>query len=131
MPKAPVYKWSKLKRPKTGRRSRYGNVKEVVDNISFHSKLEARHYQELKILEAAGKITDLKRQQRFKFIPSQAIHPDLVYETYVADFTYKDENGEFVVMDSKGYETQDFRRKKRGMWAFYGIKIKVVHGGVF
>ena len=43
-------------------RNKYGNKKTVVDGITFDSRKEAKRYQELKLLEKAGEIKDLRRQ---------------------------------------------------------------------
>ena len=48
-------------------RNKFGNEK----GSGFDSRKEARRYQELKLLERAGKITDLKCQVQFELIPAQ------------------------------------------------------------
>ena len=50
---------------------KYRNKKVEVDGILFDSKKEANRYMELKLLEKAGEITDLKRQVRYELIPRQ------------------------------------------------------------
>jgi hypothetical protein len=44
----------KLTKPK--KKPKYSNVRVLVDNIRFDSKLEARRYGELKLLQAAGQV---------------------------------------------------------------------------
>lgn len=98
------------------RRSKYGNVRIN----GFDSKAEYARYVELKILEKAGLIDNLKRQVRFPL----AIGPHLI-ATYVADFTYNDTKTGFgIVEDVKGVKTATYQMKKKLMFALWGIKIK-------
>lgn len=46
--------------PKRPKKSKYGAVKTEVDGIKFDSKHEALRYQELRLLEQAGEITNLR-----------------------------------------------------------------------
>ncbi len=86
------------------KRNKHGNIKETIDGITFMSKLEAKRYTELKILEKAGEITDLKLQ--VPFVVSDAIEWDgekLRAIKYVCDFMYHDVTGDKeVVEDAKG-----------------------------
>lgn len=47
------------------RRNKYGNIKVVFRGITFDSKKEAARYQELLLLELAGKIDCLERQRKY------------------------------------------------------------------
>ena len=49
---------------------KYHNTKTVADGIKFDSKLEAERYEQLKILERAGVIRDLKLQPEYELIQS-------------------------------------------------------------
>ncbi|WP_416330384.1 DUF1064 domain-containing protein, partial [[Clostridium] innocuum] len=51
------------------KKSKYGAVKTEVDGIMFDSKREASRYQELRLLEQAGEITNLRLQVPFELIP--------------------------------------------------------------
>lgn len=126
---------------------KYGNRKVTVDGIEFDSQKEARRYCELKLLQRAGRISELQLQREFELIPAQ-------YETfprfgkngrrlqdgkrcieksctYKADFAYK-ENGQLVVEDTKGYRDPasagyaKFVIKRKLMLWRYGIRIKEV-----
>ncbi len=94
------------------KRSKHGNVPTWVDGIRFMSKLEARHYAVLKIMEARGSIAELKLQPRYEL---QAKFTDSCGKThravvYVADFSFI-RDGLHIVIDSKGTETPMFRVK--------------------
>ena len=51
--------------------SKFGAKKVERDGHKFDSKHEAGRYTELKLLQRAGKITDLRLQVPFLLIPSQ------------------------------------------------------------
>lgn len=67
--------------------NKYRNIKTTVDGIIFDSKKEAARYQELKLLEKAGKIFCLKLQPKFLLIPKTTKRRSV---TYTADFCYKE-----------------------------------------
>lgn len=120
---------------------KYNNKKVMVDGIKFDSKKEAKRYQELKMLEQAGHITDLKRQAKYVLIPAQYEPSDEVYVkgkdkgkkkkgrlierecAYYADFVYT-ENGKTVVEDTKGVKTPEYIIKRKLMLYVHNIKIK-------
>lgn len=123
-------------------RNKYGNKKVYVDGKVFDSVKEYRRYTELKLLEAAGVISDLRWQVRFELIPAQ-------YETirnysktgkrlkdkqkcveraveYIADFVYTDTDGCEIVEDAKGKRTKEYIIKRKLMRYLKGITIQEV-----
>jgi len=103
---------------RSGRESKYKNVRTEVDGFVFASGLEARRYGELKMLEQAGEIHDLQLQVPF--------HLDVNGEhvcDYVADFVYMKPYAERVVEDAKGKRTAVYQLKKKLMLAIHGIEI--------
>lgn len=107
--------------------SKYRNEKTEVDGIVFDSRKEAKRYRELKLLEKAGEITDLRLQVKYELVPAIYEYGVCVQRTvnYVADFVYK-ENGEEIVEDVKGMKTEVYRIKKKLMRWRYGIEIREV-----
>lgn len=133
--------------------SKYHSKKVTIGNETFDSLKEYRRFCELKLLQRAGKISDLQRQVKFVLIPTQR-EPDKIgvrggvkkgkiieHEcSYVADFVYKvpvhkqyenDEGHltfadgfETVVEDTKGYRTDDYIIKRKLMLFFHGIRIQ-------
>lgn len=101
--------------------SKFGNQKFG----GFDSKKERLRYQELLLLERAGKIQGLTRQVRFELIPAQYLNGKCVERScsYIADFTYWKGN-EFVVEDCKGYRTKDYIIKRKLMLHQRNIRIK-------
>ena len=125
--------------------SKYKNRKKLVDGIEFDSAKEARRWSELKLLEKAGEISDLRRQVKFVLIESQYEESSEVYQrgknkgkpkrgkilehecSYIADFVYIDEKtGKTVVEDTKGFRTKDYIIKRKLLLERYKIRITEV-----
>jgi Protein of unknown function (DUF1064) len=118
----------RIKRPK------YGNTPVIVDGLAFDSKREAVRYQELKMLQKAGKIAHLETQPAF---PIQVVAlwrqgPPWHIEhcgMYTADFRYLDlVTGEVKVEDIKTRvtKTESYRLRKRLVEAIHGVVISEV-----
>ena len=117
-------------------RNKYHNRKYSADGEVFDSKKEYQRWQELKLLEKAGEITDLRRQVPFEIIPEQR-EPDTIgprggvrkgriierKAVYIADFVYKDADGLEVVEDFKGMRTKDYILKRKLILFRFGIRI--------
>lgn len=117
---------------------KYRSRKVIYDGISFDSKKEAHRYCELKLLQRAGKISNLELQKVFELIPAQR-EPDTIGARggikkgkvieqavkYVADFVYT-QDGKTVVEDTKGFKTKDYIIKRKLMLYVYGIQIKEI-----
>ena len=125
--------------------NKYHNKTYTYDGIQFDSMKECRRYQELKLLEKAGKIKDLELQKTYELIPAQyeestetytkGIHkgepkPGRLLEravVYRADFAYIDcETGKYVVEDTKGFRTPEYILKRKMLLYIHGIKIKEI-----
>ena len=92
----------------------------------YASRKEHRLACELRFMQQKGIISDLKEQVRFELIPSQRGEDGKVAEracTYIADFVYKDANGNTVVEDTKGVRTKEYIIKRKLMLRVYGIRI--------
>ena len=106
----------------TLRRSKYNARRVTLDGHQFDSQREARRYEELKALEAAGKIAQLELQPRFELQAAFRYRGEAIRKVeYVADFKYLDfERGGLVVEDVKGMKTDVYRLKKKLFLAKYG-----------
>lgn len=100
--------------------SKYGNKITYVDGIRFDSRKEANRYCELKLMEKAGIIHNLKRQVKFPLASKTAAGNGV---SYIADFVYT-ENGKTIVEDVKGYKTDVYKQKKQWVYDKYKILIK-------
>lgn len=103
--------------------SKYANKKTEIDGVLFDSRKEAGRYQELRLLERAGEITDIERQVTYELIPKQQGERAV---KYIADFRYKDKDGQVVVEDVKGYKTEVYKIKRKLMLHRHGIRIREV-----
>lgn len=110
----------------TPKRSKYRNVKVQVDGITFSSKHESQHYQELKLREKAGEIHGLTVQVPFTlFCPCKDGTSAAVCE-YIADFVYI-EKGAQIVADTKGHLTKEYRLKRKWLALQEDIIIREVY----
>lgn len=110
---------------------KYYNIKtKSSDGILFDSKREASRWEQLRLLQRAGKIQDLGRQVKFVLIPAQRDDKGKLIErevAYKADFVYLDlETGKTVVEDAKGMKTKDYIIKRKLMLWVHNIRLKEV-----
>ena len=102
--------------------------------VTFASKREAKRYGELALLQRAGVISDLQFQVRYDLIPSQKKKDGKTERGiyYVADFVYRNADGDTVVEHSKGYRNPSsatcakFVMKRKLMLYIHGIEVKEV-----
>ena len=104
------------------KRNKYGARKTTVDGITFDSKWEAQRWGELQAMERGGLVRDLERQVKYDIV----VNGEKICR-YIADFRYKmvDDDGSTkeVVEDAKGFETADFKIKKKLMKAVHQIDL--------
>lgn len=111
------------------RRSKYNAKPVIIDGIQFDSTHEGKRYNELMVLERAGLISDLQMQVKYTLVPRQKTADGKVAERavqYIADFVYKDREGNTVVEDAKGQRTREYIIKRKLMLYVHGIRIKEV-----
>lgn len=110
--------------------SKYGNRKTTLNGVEFDSHKEAQRYAQLRLLERAGKISNLRRQVKYVLIPAQRDEKGKLLErecSYVADHVYFDlALGKVVVEDVKGVRTEAYKIKKKLMLWVHGIVISEV-----
>lgn len=119
---------------------KYHNQKVMRDGIRFDSKKEADRYSVLKALERGGVISDLRLQVRYDLVPplreetivgsrggkiKGKIIPGYSGVHYYADFVYI-QDGETIVEDVKGFQTDVYKIKKQLMAERYGVFIREV-----
>lgn len=108
-----------------GRRfgGKYNNARVEVDGMQFDSMREAARWKELRLMERAGEISDLRRQVRYELVPKL---PGERPVDYIADFVYRDKDGNEVVEDVKGVRTPVYVIKRKLMLWRHGIRIREV-----
>lgn len=121
-------------------KSKYHNEPVVVDGVRYDGKGEYLRWCFLQMMEQAGEISNLRYHVKYELIP--AITEDVVVHLktkdkvvtktvqsaryYEADFVYINKNGEEVVEDFKGQETELFKFKAALFRYKYGKNIKIV-----
>lgn len=94
--------------------SKYGAKKVVIDGITFDSQLEAKYYEHLLALKESNVVESFELQPVYELIPKFIINGKKRLATkYKADFFVKYTNGHTAVIDVKGFETTDFKLKKK------------------
>jgi hypothetical protein len=96
--------------------SKFNNRKTVIDGITFDSLAESNRYQELKMLEQAGEIWNLKAHPRFllqEAFTYQGKTERAIY--YEADFMYMEADACIVedVKGGKATQTDLFKVKRK------------------
>ena len=107
--------------------SKFNAIATTVDGIRFPSIKEARRWSELRLLERAGEIRNLRRQVK---IPLMGEKQPLKTRTgrqmkMTVDFAYEDRRLGWaeVFEDSKGMPTRDYEVRKAVVEAM-GMEIK-------
>lgn len=91
------------------------------------SKKEHNRANQLKLMQRAGVISELREQVPYVLIPAQYDKAGKLLERacrYIADFVYRDEDGNLVVEDTKGFKTPEYKIKRKLMLQVHGIRIK-------
>ena len=105
--------------------TKYRNKKLTTPDGTFDSQREYKRWCELKLLQKAGKISQLQRQVKYVLIPRQK-RDDGTFErpvTYTLDFEYF-EDGRTRAEDSKGCRTQQGILRRKMMLHFHGISVR-------
>lgn len=110
--------------------NKYKNKKCVYKDMVFDSLKEMQYYKKLELLQNYGKISDLKTQVPFVLIETFTLDNKTYRKTkYIADFTYKDENGKYHVVDVKSEATRKdkvYQLKKKLLAWRYGLEVEEV-----
>lgn len=104
-------------RTPAAKKSKYGNKKTVIDDISFDSRKEADYYSELKLLKKAGRVVTFLMQVPFH-LPGGVI--------YKLDFMVFYADGQIDCVDTKGVRTQVYIMKKKQVEALYPVTIREI-----
>ena len=132
------------------RKHKYNAQKIVINGNTFDSQKEAKRYQELLLLERAGKIANIQVHTTYEIVPTIWYCKQYHYFsfgkkeceapvctqrrlTYTDDFSYdKVGHSNRIVEDVKGCRSkknkayQTFLKKKRLMKIIYGIDVQEI-----
>jgi Protein of unknown function (DUF1064) len=107
--------------------NKYNNKKTVVNGIKFDSKMEGDYYLYLVSLAEKGEIASFSLQPEYvlqegfkkrglNFLPIK----------YKADFEVHLQDGDYYTVDIKGFETADFKIKKKMFEKRYPQELKLI-----
>lgn len=102
------------------------NKYHAKKSSGYDSRKEHRRANELRLMQRAGLITNLREQVSYELIPTQRGADGKVLERacdYIADFVYTDKDGKTVVEDTKGVKTKEYIIKRKLMLHVHGIRI--------
>jgi hypothetical protein len=103
-----------------------GNKYHAQRSGGYDSRKEHRRANELRLMQRAGLISNLREQVPYELIPTQRGADGKVIEracSYIADFVYDTKDGKHIVEDTKGVRTDVYRIKRKLMLLVYGIRI--------
>jgi hypothetical protein len=89
------------------KKSKYNSKHVWEDGICFDSRKEAGKYQELKLRLMAGDIKGFCLQPTFPLVEGNAENRAV---TYSPDFIVLNNDGTYEIIDTKGYEPQQWER---------------------
>lgn len=106
------------------KRNKYGAKKTG----GHASGKEHERANQLKLMQRAGLISNLREQVKYVLIPTQRDSAGNLLEkecSYYADFVY-DKDGVTIVEDTKGFRTAEYKLKRKLMLHVHGISIKEI-----
>lgn len=96
------------------KRTKFNNIRTIIDGISFPSKKEGTRYIDLKMLKERGDVESFDMQVTYKFASGIK---------YILDFLVKWNDGSITHEDVKGVRTPVYIIKKKLMKHEFGIDI--------
>lgn len=105
--------------------SRKRNKYSAKKSGGYDSRREHRRANELKMMQRAGLISDLREQVKYVLIPTQRGPDGRLLErecSYYADFVYR-KDGRTIVEDTKGVRTPEYKIKRKLMLLVHGVAI--------
>lgn len=113
------------------RYNKYNNRKVEYDGYKFDSIKEMNRYKQLRLLERAGLIKDLKFHTRFELQPSFKVNNKTIRKIeYESDFDYITKNNVHIVEDVKSTATANDKtyilKKKMLQYKYRDIEFKEI-----
>ncbi|WP_409068876.1 DUF1064 domain-containing protein [Clostridium caseinilyticum] len=113
----------KAEKPKP-KKQKYKNKGTWIDGVFFRSQLEAKRYCQLKLLFHAGEIAGFILQPEFILQEGNENNRAIIYS---ADFLVLNKDMTYSVEDTKGYESEQWKRTyKQFKLRYPGIDLKVL-----
>ncbi|MDS1004957.1 DUF1064 domain-containing protein [Clostridium sporogenes] len=114
----------KIEKPKAKKKQKYKNKGTWIDGVFFRSQLEAKRYCQLKLLFHAGEIAGFVLQPQFILQEGNGENRAI---TYSADFLILNKDMTYSVEDTKGYESEQWKRTyKQFKLRYPNIELKIL-----
>lgn len=110
------------KQVKVPKPSKYKNIRALVDDIWFDSKLEASRYKELVLLMRAGKVKFFARQPVFDLGGGVIYRGDFMV-VWLEELVDEERT---TVEDTKGFHDQASKNKIKQVKARFGVDVVLV-----
>ena len=100
-------------------RNKFNNTRTEYNGIKYDSKKEAAKAAELDLLKQGGEVLEWLPHPRYILQPRYRDKNGVVVRAiyYIPDFWVKYSDGKEVVIDIKGFQTQEFKLKAK-MWRY-------------
>lgn len=107
--------------------SKFNNKKVEIDGIVFDSKMEGDYYEFLKRAKAQGAIQDFTLQPVYELQPKFTKRGlNFMAINYKSDFELTLNDGGLLTIDVKGFETADFKLKKKMFEYKYPQELRLI-----
>lgn len=95
------------------RKKKYGNKYQTYNGRRYDSKFEAGVACDLDIRKKAGEILDWEPQFKVEMWAYDSAGIPKLKKTHKVDFRIHELDGSFTLLEAKGYETQDYRDRRK------------------
>jgi hypothetical protein len=99
--------------------SKLRNIRTEYNGRHFDSKFEARVAATLDIMKRAGEIKDWEPQFKLEMWAYDCHGKKALKKTHKVDFRVHENDGTFRLLEAKGFETDDYRDRRRWLEAFW------------
>jgi len=100
---------------------KYGATKTEYNGYKYDSKFEAGVARDLDLRLKAGEFKEWERQFKIECIPYNC-HGEPVLKCKVShkvDFRIHEHDGSYTLLEAKGFETADYKMRKKWLENFY------------
>ncbi|MGB1317128.1 MAG: DUF1064 domain-containing protein [Flavobacteriales bacterium] len=96
-----------------GKKNKYNAVRQTYNGYSYDSKFEAQWAANLDMLKNAGEIIDWDRQYTVEMVAHDSSGNPKMSMKHKIDFRVHELDGTYTLLEAKGFETADYRIRKR------------------
>lgn len=94
-------------------------VKTEYDGYKYDSKFEAGVAQDLDLRLKAGEIKEWERQYKVEMWACDEEGTRKLKKSHKIDFRVHEMDGSFTLLEAKGFETPDYKERRRWLEAFW------------